>query len=285
VIKSFRNLRNRKFFLTLVVCFSAYVLGGVEARAEHASLYEPYERVLSNFVLDDGRVSYAELKKERKDLDAFIKSLEGVSEGEYAALTENQKVALWINAYNAITLQAIVNNYPIKSNFVTSLVYPKNSIRQIDEVWEKRNHMIAKREVSLNDIEHKILREKFNYPEIHVALVCAAKSCPPLRNEPYFADLLDEQFKAQGKAFVQSGRGFELDKGSKTVKISAIFDWFGNDFATKYSGNPKLKGYKAKNSSVLAYLVQFLDEETVAYLYKNKPNVEYLDYDWSLNDL
>lgn len=255
------------------------------AVAEHAEMYKPYAHTLTNYVLDDGRVDYASLKRNRKELDSFIRSLKSLSDTDYAALSENQKIALWINAYNAITLQAIIDNYPIQSSFITSLVYPSNSIRQIENVWDKQDYEVARRRVSLNDIEHKILRQEFSQPEIHVALVCAAKSCPPLRNEPYYANLLEEQFKSQGEAFVESGRGIEIDTDAKTVRVSAIFDWFGEDFATKYSGNKNLKGYSAKQQSILGYLVNFISEDSKEYLYQKKPNLSYLDYDWSLNDL
>ena len=267
------------------VLFGIFLSNVSMVRADEATLYKPYASVLTNFVLTDGRVDYASLKQKRAELDSFLKSLASFSPKELESLDRNAQIAFWINAYNAITLGEIINHYPIKPNLVTSLLYPKKSIRQIDNVWDAEGHTVVGRKLSLNDIEHRILRQEFKKPEIHVALVCAARSCPPLRNEPYYGDLLVEQFRAQAKEFVESGRGISALPERGVVYVSKIFEWFGDDFVSDYSGNPKLKGYSAKNAATLAFLLDYLDEDTQQFIFEKKPNVEYLDYDWTLNDL
>ncbi|MBI3669240.1 MAG: DUF547 domain-containing protein [Acidobacteria bacterium] len=189
--------------------------------------YERYAVALLNYVNNRGMVNYRDLKANSGDLDAFSASLSLVKPGEFDSWSDQQKIAFWINAYNALTLEAIIRNYPIESSLVRSVVYPKNSIRQIPGVWDQLRFVIASREITLNDIEHGTLRAQSNEPRIHVALVCAAVSCPPLRSEPYKADNLDHQLDDQARTFLRSSRGLRINRGEARVYLSPIFKWFG----------------------------------------------------------
>ena len=245
--------------------------------------FEPYATALAATVDDAGMVNYSALKANSGDLDAFGAMLGALDAKVYAAWTEQQQIAFWINAYNALTLKAIISHYPISGS---SLLYPKSSIRQVlgGHAWDKLEFIVMGEKRTLDAIEHQILRKEFSEPRIHVALVCAAISCPPLRNEPFVAERLDEQLDDQGRRFAASAKGLRIDRSAKRVYLSAIFDWFGSDFTTAYGTDKKFAGKSATQRAVLNYISATLDDDDRAYLEDEHYAIKYLDYDWSLNE-
>lgn len=254
------------------------------AGADGAFSYDDYAMALKTYVDDQGRVNYQELKEHRQRLDAFAARLGRLDPKVYAGRTEQDKIAFWINAYNALTLEAIITHYPIKPSFTMSLVFPKNSIRQIPGVWDKLQFEVMGRKMTLEDIEHETLRAQFNEPRIHMALVCAAKGCPPLRNEPYVGDRLDEQLGDQTRRFLSHPQKFRLDRTNGRVYLSSIFQWFGEDFVKTYGTDEKFKGHSQAERAVLNFISPHLDAISRAYLDSAKYDIAYLDYDWSLNE-
>lgn len=246
--------------------------------------YEPYAAALARYVNDRGLVDYPGLKSRSSDLDAFAASLARLKPEVLNSWSDREKIAFWINAYNALTLEVILRNYPIKSSVVRSLVYPKNSIRQIPAVWDNFRFVIAGRELSLNDIEHATLRAKFHEPRIHVALVCAAMSCPPLRNRPYVAEKLDSQLDDQARMFLRSPRGFRVDRDKKKVYLSSIFKWFPEDFLGSYGTSDQFAGKSASERAVLNFVSRYVNDSDRDFLLHGTYRLEYLDYDWSLNE-
>ena len=232
----------------------------------HGNLVDetPYERVLAKHVVD-ARVDYAALKKDRAALDEYLKAVAAVRRAEYDAAPKEAKIAYLLNAYNAYTLESIVENHPIKGGFFGGA----NSIKGIPGVWNKKTHATALGKVTLDEIEHANLR-KMGVPGVHMALVCASKGCPPLRAEPYRADRLAAQLDDQAAAYLGSKWGLVV-RGDR-VKVSAIFKWFGEDFEST-------GGWKA-------FVAANAPEETRAAVKKalESGSFEWLDYDWSLND-
>jgi len=245
--------------------------------------YERYAAALARYVDDRGMVNYRSLKANSGDLDAFSASLSLVKPGEFDSWGDQQKIAFWINAYNALTLEAIIRNYPIKSSLVRSVVYPKNSIRQIPGVWDQLRFVVAGREMTLNEIEHSALRAKFSEPRIHVALVCAAMSCPPLRNEPYAAENLDQQLDDQARTFLRSSHSLRINRGKATVYLSPIFQWFGEDFIKTYGTSDNFAGKSDTERAVLNFISRYVSEADRDFLLHARYKIEFLDYDWSLN--
>jgi hypothetical protein len=196
--------------------------------------YSDYGVVLKSYVDDRGLVNYKALKANRQGLDKFAASLAQLDPQVYDAWNEKEKIAFWINAYNALTLLAIINHYPIKASLLGSLRFPKNSIRQIPGVWDKLQFTVMGRKITLDGIEHEILRAKFNEPRIHMALVCAALGCVVLRDEPYTRDRLDEQLNDQTIRLIKDSRKFRIDREKPRVYLSPIFKWFGGDFVKTY---------------------------------------------------
>lgn len=244
---------------------------GVTLAATEPFSYQNYERVLSTYVDKNGNVNYKALKENRQKLDRFNASLATLSPDDFSGWTEKEKIAFWINAYNSLTLLAIIENYPTKS------------IRDIPGVWTRLQFNVMGKEVTLDEIEHKILRVQFNEPRIHMGLVCASIGCPILLQEPYTGEKLDRQLDEQTRRFIALNQNFKIDKQDNQVYLSSIFKWFGEDFIPSFKTQDKFAG-SDKERAVLNFVSQYLDESEKEYLMGGKYRVKYLDYDWSLND-
>lgn len=246
--------------------------------------YADYAAALEAYVSEDGMVSYRELKAHRETLDAFVSALAGLDPKQYAEWPDPAKVAFWLNAYNGLTLRVVIDHYPIRTSFPASLIYPDNSIRQIRGVWTDIEFPLMGKMMTLDKIEHEVLRKQFTEPRIHMALVCAAIGCPPLRNEPYTGDRLDAQLNDQARAFLGNPAKFRIDRAKKRVYLSPIFDWFGGDFVKEYGTSTEFGGYSEAKRAVLSFISRYVGEEDRAYLAAGSYDIKWLDYDWSLNE-
>ena len=242
-----------------------------------------YAAVLKAYVDDEGMVYYAGLKKDPARLDAYLRALAGVDRKDFDTWDKQTRVAFLVNAYNALTLKAIVENYPIKSTFLGRISYPANSIRQISGVWDKLQFRLLGAKTTLEGIEHKTLRAKYNEPRIHMALVCAAMSCPRLRNEPYEGARLGKQLDDQTRKFLASASKFRIDRKGERVYLSSIFDWFDTDFVKSYTPDGGFAGGEA-TKAVLNFVSTYVSASDAAWLRAGKYSVKHLKYDWSLNE-
>jgi hypothetical protein len=171
----------------------------------------------------------------------------------------------------------------VESSFRTRK-YPRNSIRQISGVWNKIKFPVMGKEITLDHIEHKILRQEFQEPRIHVALVCAARGCPPLRQEPYKAEMLKGQLDDQTRRFLSERNNFFIDKKQRLVYLSAIFKWYGKDFIGSYEPLTGFKKRNRKERAVLHFISLYLQEEDREFLEAGFYKIKYLNYDWALNE-
>ncbi len=244
---------------------ASYILvNTTEITAEQISSkfsYDDYDLVLKANVNDNGMVNYKQLKQGRGKLDTFVVSLGDLDTKSYEKWNREQKISFWLNAYNALTLKAVIDNYPIKSSWVRSLKFPKNSIRQIAGVWDELKFNVMGADTTLNDIEHKILRKEFDEPRIHMAMVCAAMGCPPLRNEPYIGEKLDEQLNDQTRKFLGNNNKFRIDYKSGSMYLSPIFKWFAGDFVKTSGMEKKYRGHKGPLGAVIKFIDKHLPEE------------------------
>jgi hypothetical protein len=175
------------------------------------------------------------------------------------------RLAYWINVYNILTIDLVLQHYPV------------DGIREIGNllrpVWKRPAGRIAERPYSLDEIEHRILRP-LGEPRIHAAIVCASVSCPALRREPFAASRLDAQLDATVRGWLaDSGKGLRIDRTTRTLWLSRIFQWFEGDFESQ--------------GGVIAFIAAHVGDGDRAWLERQGPavSIEYLDYDWSLNDL
>lgn len=244
-----------------------------------------YATALKEHVTGEGLVQYQRLKSNRETLDRFVAALGKLGQEEFESWDEEAQVAFWINAYNALTLTAIINHYPIQPVLPESSTIPRNSIRQIPGVWDQLQFTVMGNAVTLDQIEHQILRKRFSEPRIHMALVCAAKGCPPLRNEPFVGSRLENQLRDQTQGFLSRPAMFRIDRDRRRVLISSIFEWYGKDFVGTYGTDERFPGHNEVERAVLNFIARHLGAASRDYLFKGRYRMEYLDYDWSLNEM
>jgi len=211
----------------------------------------------------DGLVNYQALKADSKPLTAYLDSLAAVKESEFKTWPEKERLAFLINLYNATTLQLITTHYPVKS------------IKDIGSFfkgpWDQPTVRLFGRTRTLNDLEHKIIRVQYREAWIHVALVCAANGCPPLRSEAYVGDRLEAQLADQAGIFLANASKNRVDAGKRTVYLSSIFKWYGVDF-------------EKESGSVLKAIQPYWPEKDREVVRDGKLKIRYTDYDWSLNE-
>ena len=250
--------------------------------------YSTYNSLLNEYV-ENASVNYSGFIDSRAEFETFLRTIGSVNENDYESWTQEQKLAFWINAYNAFTIKAIIDHYPIKRSFsLVGIFYaPSNSILQIKGVWTKLQFRALDRMVTLDEIEHQILRKEFNEPRIHIAINCASISCPDLSNEAYVAERLEQQLAQASINFVNNpSKGIQIDEQKGKVKLSKIFKWFGEDFIQNYGGTKLFNNYSLKENAVLNFTAEYLEaQQTKEYLMNNKLKIGYLGYDWHLNEL
>ncbi len=219
--------------------------------------HSQFDQLLKTHVDENGWVDYEGLKTEAATLDSYI---ETVANAPFDELGRNEKLALLINAYNAFTLRLILDYRPLES--IQDI--PGNK-RWDDERWN-----VGGNTWSLNQIEHQEIRPKFQEPRIHFALVCAAVGCPPLRSEAYVADKLDKQLEDQTIYAHTHDRWFRYEPGAGKVGLTSLYKWYGGDF-------------EQVAGSVLDYAARYSPELHEYLKAGNKPSIDWLHYDWSLN--
>ncbi|MEM7306815.1 MAG: DUF547 domain-containing protein [Planctomycetota bacterium] len=238
--------------------------------AEFDQSHRLWNEVLQEHVKDD-RFDYAALKKDRGKLDDYIKQLQTVKPDDLKDWSKNERYAFWINVYNAHTILKVIDNYPVDSIKDLSGAFGLKSVFDNEFIKMKAHHPEGTRDkMSLNDIEHGILRERFKDARVHAAINCASFSCPPLLGEAFVAAKLEEQLNKQMRAFVVDKRRNRFNRDKKRAEISEIFKWFSEDF-------------ERDAGSVRDYLIRFAPEEDAAFLKDAK--IKHLDYDWDLNDV
>jgi hypothetical protein len=277
-------MRHKYMLFAFILVLTAGVALAVE-ETKRAFSYDDYDAVLKDHVDDTGMVNYRQLKAKPARLDAFIADIGKLNTKSYDIWNNNEKVAFWLNTYNALTLKVIIDNYPIKSSFFRSRIYPKNSIRQIAGVWNKIKFNVLGQDLTLGHIEHEILRKKFNEPRIHMSMVCAAMGCPSLRNEPYIGKKLDKQLDDQGRKFLANPNKFSFDSNRRILYISPIFKWFNKDFVAAIPEGTNCAQYSEKEAAILGFVSKYLSQDHPCFSQSIKAvKIKYLKYDWSLNE-
>lgn len=236
----------RKFFL--LILFTLLQHNSASQNAFQEFDHSIFSNLLKTHVSKNGNVDYYGFQKDKENLSAYIDLLSKNSVEDY--WTKDQKLAYWINAYNALTIDLIIRNPTIKS------------IKDIEKPWDQRLWQLGDKWYSLNEIEHQILR-KMEEPRIHFAIVCASVSCPKLQNEAFTAENLEEQLTQATKEFLSDSSKNVISDNS--LKLSKIFKWFAKDFN--------------QGQSLVEFLNKYSDIEI-----SQSASIRYLDYNWNLND-
>ena len=210
--------------------------------------HDDWHRMMSTYVNSAGQVNYAGLKREKSKIDAYLTQLG--THPPQNGWSRNKEMAYWINFYNAFTISLILEKYP---NI--------NSIMELDggKVWTTRTMLVAGKAFTLEQMEKDMLLKKFNEPRVHFAVVCAAKSCPPLLNAAWTEDNIQKNFEVRAKKFINNPAFNDIKTNS--LELSKIFEWYAADF-----GN------------VIDYLSKYSETRI-----DKGPKIKYKEYDWGLN--
>ena len=225
-------------------------------------LFQPWDEILHQYVDDRGLVDYQALAQSSK-ITNWLKELAQI---ELEQLSDpDLRLALWINLYNALVIAQVLKNYPMESILPKFLGIP-NWIA-FSGFFSRPIYSIDRRRYSLDNIEHKILRRQFQEYRIHFALVCASIGCPLLRNEAYTSDRVQTQLDEDVKRFINNPNKVYYDTDNQILYCSKIFKWYKKDFLKVANSIPEyIQTYLASDLA--------LDASTP---------IEYLDYDWNLN--
>jgi hypothetical protein len=245
--------------------------------------------ILNSFVDDKGTVNYKMLRRKRLELKNILDEFARLDPNEYDAWPKEDKIAFWLNVYNIQTLNIIIDNYPIKSSRWLRLIWPLTSIRHIDKDIGgigKQKFLVMDEEFTLSEIEQRFFCKEFDEPRVFFALSRASLSSPPLRNEPYYGDKLDEQLGDQVKGFLSSPLAFKIDRKKQIVYLSAILQptWHGKEFVGKYATDKKFKDQEPPVRAVLNFLTNYISKQDVSFLEVEHYSVKYIKYDWRLNE-
>ena len=224
-----------------------------------------WDSLLRKYVDRNGNVDYPRWQvdqRDRSELRNYLRHLGSVDTSISA--TRQSQMAFWINAYNALTIEGILQLFPTTS--IKNHAPDANGFN----IWDDFKLPVDGREYSLNAMEHEILR-KMGDPRIHFAIVCASRGCPQLAQRAYLPQSLDRQLTESTRAFFRSPEKFRVDLQRQRFELSPIIKWFGDDFGRD-------------DAERLRFLAQFMPSEQAARLATNGyATVGYLDYDWSLN--
>lgn len=221
--------------------------------------HAPWDRLLAEGTRE-GFVDYGTMREHRAELDAY---LESVAQADLAGLEGDHLMALLLNAYNALTVRSILDHWPVES------------IRDIDGVWTEIEHTVGGHQVTLDAIEHNLLRPYWKDPRIHFAVNCASYSCAPLPPWAFDGDRLEEQLEERTHAFLSSPENVKVE--GDELLVSKYFDWYGDDFTAE--------GWEPRAETIPAFIARYTVPEVRSFIDEQggDPSVAFMDYDWSLN--
>jgi hypothetical protein len=243
--------------LTIMLIANGHEQAALSADFDHSK----FDQILKTYVDTEGRVDYNGIAAD----NTFREYMRSLENAKADALSRDGQLAFWINVYNAVTIDKVIK------------WKPKKSVREtfVPGVWTgtkfftSRQHTVAGQRLSQDDIEHEILRKRFQDPRIHFAIVCASSGCPPLPQFAYTAENVQIKLADETRKYLNSKRGLQIDYVENTMMLSKLFDWFAGDF-------------ESKSGSVTNFIKPYLDEKAMAFI-DRMPKMSYLEYDWALN--
>lgn len=249
--------KNAILFAVAILFVAGLYRPGSTAGFDHSI----FDQVLKTYVNNQGLVDYNGIAGDQ----SFKIYMETLKSAQTDAMSRDGQLAFWINAYNAVTIDKVIK------------WKPKKSVREtfVPGVWTgtkfftTREHTVAGKSLSQDDIEHEILRKQFKDPRIHFAIICASSGCPLLPRFAYTEENVQTMLEEETRKYINSDRGTKIDSAENTLYLSKLFDWFAGDF-------------EYKSGSVLNFIKPYLGEKALAFVEKN-PKIKYLPYDWALN--
>ena len=227
--------------------------------------FDPWHLLLTRYVNAQGLVDYQRWKADEGAIAQLKTWLTSLQTTNLETLEPNTSLALLLNLYNALTIRQVLEKYPIESirptvlgvpNWISFKLFFSSSIYKLND-----------QNLSLDNIEHNLLRKKFSEPRIHFALVCASSGCPQLRNEAYWPDKVRGQLEQDAQQFIRNPEKVRYDAQTNILYCSKIFKWYEEDFV-------------AAARSVTEYIQQYSHQQILP-----SAQIEHLPYSWQLNDV
>lgn len=256
VLKRMKYLNVVFLLIVLLGCSNVSVKQGEDNAVSH----EIWNELLKKYVSKGGFVDYKGIQSDQEHLNSYLRLIESNPPNK-ETWTDEEQIAYWINAYNAYTVDLILQYYPVESikDIGSSIQIPF-----VNTPWDIKFIKIGDEAYDLNNLEHGILRKEFDEPRIHFAVNCASYSCPELRAEAYTGENLDQQLDEQARIFINDTRKNKIS--TKKAELSKIFNWYSGDFNDEMS--------------VEEFINQYADIKIT-----KSTDVDYMDYNWELNDL
>lgn len=246
-------------------------LGWLGSAAAESWSYADLDSVLQRYVSEDGRVDYPGLVGDHGPLDRFVEALARSSPDNRPELfpTEADRLAYWMNAYNALMLARVVQAWPVES---------VKKIKPLYGVFWAERHTLGGERWTLRGLENKVIRKRFRDPRIHFAINCASAGCPALPRLAWRPETLEVDLEAAARRFVADPEKVLVDEEAKVIRLSSIFKWFEEDF----TGWLADRGIDHPNG-VLDYVAIYLPEERRARFDPSRFRVVWMEYDWGIN--
>ena len=256
----------------LVICICLFSLGKANGQINQVD-QSVLSNILSRHVNAGGWVDYAGLRQDRPALQSYLDTLRIVDVAKLPS--DAARLAFWINAYNAFTLNDVLEYVDGQTD----------SVKKVNGFFDRNKHPIAGESLTLDEIE-KHGRDMHD-PRIHFAVNCASASCPKLRPFAYTAAELDHQLdQGTQEFFTDSGRGLRLQSNDNTVFLSPILKWYAGDFtgATSTAGQLLSRARASvSGDNVTEFVAHHVSMDVATYIRDRRPTVKYMDYDWTLN--
>lgn len=243
------------------------VLLTAPARADLQSATSAWGDLTTKYVVDERWIDYAAWHADAGDIAALAHVVDAFEAIDPSALDDDDRLAYWINVYNAVTVELILEHYPVES------IKDIDGAGLLGSPWKLERVTIAGRALTLDQIEHEIIRVEFDEPRIHFAVNCASVGCPPLASEPYVGARLDEQLEEVTRRAMNDRTWVDLSGcagsyGDGVIRLTKLFDWFRDDFGG--------------DAAVREFIARYRPQDAFR-LRNTNCALEYVDYDWDLN--
>lgn len=251
-----------RFLPLVIVLFVLFTMFSGQVNAAGNMGQTIYDTMLKKYV-SDGTLDY--LKWKKNDLGTFEQYINSLAKVSLTNLSKNERKAFWINAYNALTIYAVLKRIP-----ANSLLAKVFSVQMVSGFFDKITYAVAGEMLTLNDIENRKLKANFHDPRLHFALVCASRSCPKIENAVFKAEGLDERLDNAARDFIQDNSRNRLDQKNNILYYSEIFRWYDSDFIESAG-------------TVADFVKKYMGKEDSEYLLTHIVKIKYLFYDWLVN--
>jgi len=261
----------RRFKVIAAIALALVLAPAASAQESDA---KAYGELLAKYVVQGGdglnRVRYGAWRaspSDRQALDRLIKQMEAAKP---SAMPREDAFAYWANLYNAVTLKVILDNYPVESiRDIRSTGAGLLDFKAFTGPWRTKRVTVEGKPLSLDDIEHEIMRPTFKDPRVHYTVNCASIGCPNLDVKPWAGATLEADLEAAARKFINTPRGVRFDANGK-LTVASIYHWFEEDFGGDQKG-------------VIAHLERYADPELAKTL-AGRTGYDGHDYDWGLNE-